>query len=254
MSMLQAFILGIIEGVTEFLPISSTGHLILANDILGIVQTDAVKSFVIAIQLGGILAVVALYFNKIISNFDLVKKVIVGFIPTAVIGLVFYKIVKNILLGNPYIVAWALIIGGIFIIGFEYYYRIHEHSNKRVMSYKTAAYSGVFQAIAMIPGVSRSGATILGGLIMGISRPVITEFSFLLAVPTMAAATALDIWKSADVFSFSDWQILTVGFVTSFFVAMFSIKWLLAFIKTHTFIWFGIYRIVVGILFLLLAV
>ena len=255
MTTLQAIILGIVEGVTEFLPISSTGHLILASKLFGIADALFTKSFEIAIQFGAILAVVALYWKKVFSNKDLWKKVLVAFIPTAILGFLFYRILKEFLLSSSAIVLWSLFLGGIFLILFEIW---HEKQNKdhhtEDISYRKSFLIGIFQAFAIIPGVSRSGATIIGGLAMGIKRQTIIEFSFLLAVPTMAAATGYDLLKSAHDFSFDQLGILALGFFVSFAVAILSIKWLLNFIKNHTFISFGVYRIIVAVLFWFLVI
>jgi undecaprenyl-diphosphatase len=252
MSTFHAFILGIVEGISEFLPISSTGHLILVSRLLGIPQTEFVKTFEIAIQLGAILSVVVLYWKRFLLNIEALKKICVAFLPTAVIGLVLYKIVKKYLLGNSDVVIWSLFLGGLFLIIFELLHREKKDSVSAIesISYKQAAIIGVFQAIAVIPGVSRSAATIIGGLILGLRRDTIVEFSFLLAVPTMLAATILDLYKSANAFTQSQFTMLGIGFVTSFVVAIFAIKFLISYIKKHSFIPFGIYRIITALLFL----
>lgn len=249
MDFFQAFILGIIEGITEFLPISSTGHLIIANHILNIPETEFVKSFDIIIQLGAILAVVVLYLKKILANLSTFKKVAVAFIPTAIIGFVLYPFIKSFLLGNIMIVAIALLVGGILMIALELYWR-RRMRLENAITYKRAGLVGIFQTLAVIPGVSRSGATIIGGLILGIPREMIVEFSFLLAIPTMVAATGLDLMKTGFTFTPHEYLLLSVGFITSFVTALIAIKAFLNFIKNHTFIGFGIYRIIVGILIL----
>ncbi len=259
MTILQSIILGIVEGITEFLPISSTGHLILAAKVLNIFESDFVKSFEIIIQLGAILAVVWLYRKKIWPfDLELWKRVIVSFIPTAIIGFILYKIIKGFLLGNVWVTAVALIVGGIVIILFEQYVSRasetfeaeHINTQMRTMSYKKAFFIGIFQSIAVIPGVSRSAATIIGGQSLSLSRQAIVEYSFILAIPTMLAASGYDLLKSGINFSGDQFTTLLIGFVVSFIVAIFAIKFLLRFIKTHNFIWFGIYRIIVGIIFL----
>ena len=242
------------EGITEFLPISSTGHLILTSRLLNIPQSDFLCSFQIAIQLGAILAVVLLYARSLILEWEILKRVMAAFIPTAVIGLTFYKVIKQYLMGSELVVAWALLIGGIILIIFEFFYKEKETSLGEIsaLSYKQAVLIGVFQSFAMVPGVSRSAATIIGGLSLGLKRKTIVEFSFLLAVPTMVAATGLDIIKSAAEFSADQIGLLAVGFVAAFLVAVVSIKFLLYFIKNHNFVVFGIYRIVIALLFLIL--
>jgi undecaprenyl-diphosphatase len=247
----DALILGIVEGVTEFLPVSSTGHLILASKLMGIEQTDVHKTFEVVIQLGSILAVIFAFKEKIFHSVELWKRLIVGFIPTAVLGFTLYKTIKSLF--APETVAYMLIFGGIVFIVIELLYKEKEHHVAHVeeVSYKQAFMIGLFQSLAMVPGTSRSGATIIGGLLIGLKRKTATEFSFLLAVPTMLAATAYDILKHHNEFDFSDAQALAVGFVTAFIVALAIIKWFLAFIKKHTFIPFGVYRIVVGLVFLM---
>ncbi len=254
MTILQAIILGIVEGVTEFLPISSTGHLILTSKLFGISDADFTKSFEIAIQFGAILAVAVLYRKKVFSNKDLWKKVLVAFLPTAVVGFSLYSILKNYLLSDAALVLWALLLGGVALILFELWHRSRKITDEKELSYKKSFFTGIWQSLAIIPGVSRAGATIIGGLLMGIDRKTIVEFSFLLAVPTMAAATVYDLYKSASSFSFSQFHLLALGFVVSFIVAMISIKWLLHFIKNHTFISFGVYRMVVAVLFWILVI
>jgi undecaprenyl-diphosphatase len=255
MDILHAVILGIIEGVTEFLPISSTGHLILASNLLHIPQTEFLKTFEIAIQLGAIFAVVALYFKKFF-DWEIIKKLFVAFLPTAIIGLAFYNLVKTYLMGNELVVLFALLLGGIALIAFESWHTENETGATEIkdITYKQAALIGLFQAIAIIPGVSRSASTILGGLFLGLKRITIVEFSFLLAVPTMAAATGLDVIKNVNLFTPDTLITLSIGFIVSFIVALLSIKFLLAFIRKHSFTPFGIYRIVVAILFLLLII
>ena len=251
MDILQAIILGIIEGITEFLPISSTGHLILVSHLLNINQTEFVITFEIAIQLGAILAVVFLYKEKLFKNYLLWKKILAAFIPTATLGLFFYPYLKHFF--SPLIVSIALITWGIIFIIIELFLkkRKFEIDSLEKISYKKAILIGIFQSFAMIPGTSRSGATIIGGLISGLSRPVATEFSFLLAIPTMCAATGLKLLKSLPLITLDNLILIFVGFLTSFISAFFSIKWLLNFVKNHTFIPFGIYRIILGIICLL---
>lgn len=254
---LYSIILGIVEGITEFLPISSTGHLILAEHLLRIPSTKFMKSFGIIIQLGAILAVVIMYFKKIINNFSLVGKLIAAFIPTAIIGLTVYKLVKQFFLGNSYIVLVSLFVGGIVILLFEKWYKNKQLDQTKLtkledISYLQAVKIGFFQTIAIIPGVSRSGATILGGLYIGVQRQAIVEFSFLLAIPTMAAATGLDLLKTGFSFSNAEWTYLLIGFVSAFITAWLAVKFLLSYITRHDFTAFGWYRIVVAVIGLFL--
>ncbi|MFZ5364417.1 MAG: undecaprenyl-diphosphate phosphatase [Patescibacteria group bacterium] len=250
MDFFHTIILGIVEGITEFLPISSTGHLILTSKLLRLPSTEFLKSFEIAIQLGAILAVVALYWKSFFVRFEVLKKVVVAFLPTAVLGLIFYKIIKQFLLENEQVVLWSLFLGGIFLIIFEWKYGEKENAVDDVakISWRQAIIIGFFQSIAMIPGVSRAAATIVGGLLLGLKRKTIVEFSFLLAVPTMAAATGLDLLKSGSNFSGREFGLLAVGFVLSFFTALAAIKFFLNFIKNHSFIFFGAYRVILAIL------
>ena len=253
MTILQSIIFGIVEGITEFLPISSTGHLILTSKILALQETNFLKTFEISIQLGAILAVVVLYWKKLFTDWTIIKKIMIAFVPTAIIGLLFYKIIKTYFLGNAYIVLWSLFIGGIFLILFELYYKKRLSGKKEIdldkITYKQSVIIGLFQSIAMIPGVSRSAATIIGGLTLGISRRSIVEFSFLLAVPTMVAATGLDLYKNASSFNVEQFWLLVVGFIVSFIVALASIKFLLSFVKKYSFISFGLYRILISVIF-----
>ncbi len=250
MNLLTAVILGIVESITEFLPISSTGHLILTSYLLQITQSEFLKTFEIAIQLGAILSVAVLYWKSFIFDRDKLSKVLTAFIPTAIVGLIFYKTMKVYLLGNQSIVLWALFVGGVVIIALEYFYSKKKSNivEKTTITYKQAALIGLFQSIAMVPGVSRSGATIMGGLMLGINRKTIVEFSFLLAIPTMVAAVGYDLMKTAVSFTTTQFVYLFIGFIISFFIAMIAIKFLLSFIRKNNFIPFGIYRIILSLL------
>jgi undecaprenyl-diphosphatase len=227
--------------------------MILASDLMGLEHTEFLKSFEIAIQVGAISSVVFLYARLLLLDFEVIKRVVVAFIPTGVLGLILYRVVKSYLLGSAAVVLWSLLLGGIFLIVFEYWHRGKEDAAGEIpqMSYKTAFIIGLFQSVAMIPGVSRSASTIIGGLILGLKRKTIVEFSFLLAVPTMLAATAYDLMKSVPEMILSQVDFLIAGFVTSFIVALLSIKFLLRFIQTHTFIPFGVYRIILAIVLLI---
>jgi undecaprenyl-diphosphatase len=250
MTILDSIILGALEGFTEFLPISSTGHLILASELLGLPSTEFLKSFQIAVQLGAIFAVVLLYWRSFL-NIDLLKRLAVAFLPTGIVGFIVYPYVKGFLLGNSMVVVTSLFIGGILLIVFELLHKEKEtaHETLTTIPYKQALFVGLFQSIAIIPGVSRSAATILGGLLVGLKRTAIVEFSFLLAVPTMLAATGYDILKSAHTFNPSDINMMAVGFLTALVVALLSMRFLLAIVRKFTFIPFGIYRIAIAILF-----
>jgi undecaprenyl-diphosphatase len=251
MSLVQVIIFGIVEGITEFLPVSSTGHLMLTARALGLAQTEFIKSFEIAIQSGAILAVAFLYWKALFKGLDIWKKLLVAFLPTAFIGALLYKFLKHFLLDSGTIVLWALFLGGVALILFELLHRENEGAaaELREVSFRQAFLIGLFQSLAIVPGVSRSAATIVGGLIVGLKRKVIVEFSFLLAIPTMGAAMALDLAKSAYAFSSGQFLALAVGFLVSFVVALVAIRFLLVFIKKHTFIPFGIYRILIALAF-----
>ncbi len=255
MDFLQALILSIVEGVTEFLPISSTGHMVLASDLLQIPQTEFVKNFEIIIQLGAILAVVVLYFKSLL-NFKLWPKIIVAFLPTGILGLTLYKIVKDLLLGNTIITLSALFLGGIALIVLEKMYQEKPHHLDKIedMSLKQALGIGLVQSVSMIPGVSRSAATIIGGMFLGLKRTTATEFSFLLAIPTMFAATGLDLLKTDFKFSSNEALLLIIGFLGSFITALVVVKFLINYVKKNTFIPFGIYRIILSLLFWLVLI
>ena len=251
MDIVHAVVLSVIEGVTEFLPVSSTGHMIIASHLMKIPPTEFLKTFEIAIQLGAIAAVAGLYWRVFLLDWEVVAKVMAAFVPTAIVGLIFYKLVKHYLLGNALVVIWSLLGGGVFIILFERFYRPKEHHIREVtqISYPQAIVIGLCQALAVIPGVSRSAATILGGLMLGVSRHAIVEFSFLLAVPTKLAATAFDLIKTDADLSLHEWGILALGFTVALAVALASVKFFLRYIGHHNFTAFGIYRVVAAVVF-----
>lgn len=252
MSSFEAFLLGVVEGLTEFLPVSSTGHLILVSNLLGIDQTDTHKAFEVSIQLGSIMAVVFLYWKKFL-DIEILKRLIVAFIPTGILGFLLYKIIKSMF--NPYIVVFMLVLGGLVLIGIEYYHKNKEYAIKSMaeIDYRRAFLIGVFQSMSMVPGTSRSGATIIGGLLLSLNRKTAAEFSFLLAVPTMLMATSYDIYKNHSQFNISDWSNLGIGFITAFLFALIAIKFLLRFISTHNFIPFGVYRILLAVIYFLVV-
>ena len=256
MDIFQAIILAIIEGVTEFLPISSTGHMILAADLLGIAESNFLKSFEIIIQLGAILAVCLMYLKFLLKNPKIWIKLIVAFLPTAIVGLVLYKYIKMYLLGNTAVVLWSLFIGGVILIVWEYMFSNYgKRGNERQgfgiehLSFKRVFVVGVFQSLSVVPGVSRAAATIIGAMSVGLSRRAAVEFSFLLAVPTMFAATGLDLVKSSFSFSPPEWGILGLGFAGAFVTALVTVKYFLRFVEKHTFVSFGVYRILLALLF-----
>ncbi len=256
MDYIQALILSFVEGITEFLPISSTGHLILTSKLLNIAQTDFVKSFEIIIQLGAILSIVTLYWKTITTSIKIWQRILVSFIPTAILGFIFYGFIKQVLIGNVYVTLWALFFGGILLIILEKVYKEQAHhlDNIEELSLKKAIIIGVVQSFSMIPGISRAASTIFGGLFVGLKRRTAVEFSFLLAIPTMAAATVLDLKESDFNFSSYEWSLLSVGFAGAFITAYFTVKFFLKYIQNHSFVVFGIYRIVLSLLFWLLIV
>ena len=250
MEIKDAFILGVVEGLTEFLPVSSTGHLILTAHVLGLPHDEFTKSFEIAIQLGSILAVVFIYFERFIKDYETWKRVILAFIPTGLIGFALYKLIKGYLIGNDLVVVINLFLGGIvLILADRYCEKFCYLRDIDDLPVKKAPIIGLFQALAVVPGVSRSGATIIGGMLMGLSRRSAAEFSFILAVPTMLMATAYDLFKTGGQFESSQWELLGVGFITAFFTAMVSVKLFLKFLNSHGFTIFGVYRMIVAILY-----
>jgi undecaprenyl-diphosphatase len=271
MDTLQAIIISIVEGITEFLPISSTGHMIITQKLLGIESTEFIKAFTVNIQFGAILSVVVLYWKKFIPTLKenavglvgnksdrqglipmllFYSKLLVAFIPAAVIGFLFSDIVDS-MLENVVVVAVSLIVGGVVLLFIDSMFG--EPSENQEISYKSAFKIGFFQCIAMIPGVSRSAATIIGGMASKLSRQNAAEFSFFLAVPTMFAASAYKLLKDYQIlFEGNNLYILVVGNVASFIVAMISIKYLMKYLTNHGFRVFGWYRIVVGAVILLL--
>jgi undecaprenyl-diphosphatase len=254
MDYLSAIVLAIVEGITEFLPVSSTGHTILVASLLNITQTAFVKSFELALEFGSILAVVVSYW-RFFLDWKVLKRLIVAFIPTGVVGLLIYRFFIEVLFGNEQIVLWALLLGGIFLVLFEWRYKersIIDDISK--IPYTHCLLIGIFQSISVIPGVSRSAPTIMGGLALGMKRQTIVLFSFLLAVPTMIAASGFDLLNSYSEFSTGQVNILLVGFVTSFLVALPAIKLFLNYVKKNNFIPFGIYRIAIVVLFFFLVI
>lgn len=257
MNFLHVILLSLIEGVTEFLPISSTAHLGIVSHILGIVQTDFVKSFEIGIQFGAILAVVVVYYKKIITSRAVLSRIIVGFIPTGIIGFILYHVVKKFLIGNNWVASIALLVGGFLMLLIERKTSsLSPDSTLTVVGIESLSYIdmikiGIIQSFAVIPGVSRSGAIIVGGMFMNISRTVIVETAFLLAIPTMAAAVGYDLLKTGSRFSTHEWSMMFLGFVITFLISLVVVHWLLRYIRTKTFQVFAWYRIIIGVLLLI---
>ena len=254
MSIWHAIILAIIEGITEFLPISSTGHMIIGSTFMGIGSSEFVKMFTVAIQFGAILSVLVLYWKKFLQSVDFYVKLIIAFIPAAVFGLLLNDYI-DALLEDPQVVAIMLILGGIVLLFVDQIFAKNEFAEEeQELSNKQAFFVGMFQVIAMIPGVSRSAATIIGGLTQKLNRKNAAEFSFFLAVPTMLAATAYKMLKYQlnTGFSVNDFQILILGNVVAFVVALIAIKGFIGYLTKYGFKFFGYYRIIVGILLLIL--
>ncbi|MFA6260161.1 MAG: undecaprenyl-diphosphate phosphatase [Bacteroidia bacterium] len=250
MTTIEAVILAIVEGITEFLPISSTGHMILVSSMMGNSTDHFVKMFTVAIQFGAILSVIALYWKRFFQTIGFYFKLFVAFIPAAVIGYLFNDQI-DAMLESALVVAIALLIGGIVLLFIDKWMIQEEKANDEV-TYKKAFLIGVFQIIAMIPGVSRSAATIIGGLQQKLSRKAAAEFSFFLAVPTMFAATIYKMYKYHDEvgFQMEDVSILIVGNMVAFVVALIAIKGFIAYLTKHGFRIFGWYRIIVGVIIL----
>ena len=253
MNFAHAVILGIVEGLTEFLPISSTGHLILTAKLLGLPQTEFLKSFEISIQVGAIFAVATLYGKTFLTDRPALWRVLTAFLPTAVAGFLLHKIIKQFLFSGTGVVLWSLFLGGIILLAFDRCHSEKENCVKKTSDIPPAKAFGIglIQSLAMVPGVSRSGATVVGGMLLGLDRKTTVEFSFLLAAPTLLAATALDIWKNGSTFDPSAWSLLLVGALVSFIVALVSMKFFLKFVQQHKhgFAAFGIYRIGVALVF-----
>lgn len=253
MSYIQAFILAIIEGITEFLPVSSTGHMILGSSIMGIAHDPFTKLFTIAIQLGAILSVIVLYWKHFFRTLDFYYKIFVAFIPAVIFGVLFNDYI-DALLENVVVVGITLLVGGIIFLFLDKLFSDHNKSDAPP-SYPSAFKIGLFQVIAMIPGVSRSAATIIGGLTQKMTRKAAAEFSFFLAVPTMFAATAkkgYDFYKDGVAFDSHQVNLLIVGNIVAFIVAMIAIRSFIGFLTKHGFRVFGYYRIVVGLTILIL--
>jgi undecaprenyl-diphosphatase len=252
MTLFHSLILGLVEGFTEFLPISSTGHMVLVSHFFKMQDNASLATFEIVSQVGAIAAVAVLYFKKLFE-IKMIKKLIIAFIPTGVIGLVVFPHIKA-WLQNPLLVAFTMTIGGICILFVENWYEKKEENEDILetnkVTYKQAFLLGLYQAIAVIPGVSRSGAMIIGGLTMKLPRKVLTEFTFLLAVPTMVIATLYTLYKKHSELAFTDIMPIAFGTLISFVVALFVIKYFLAYIRSHSFKIFGWYRIVIGVILL----
>lgn len=251
MDILQAIILAIIEGITEFLPVSSTGHMILVSSFFGIEKQDFTKLFTVVIQLGTILSVVVLYFKRFFQSIDFYYKLFVAFLPAVFLGLLFNDVIDS-LLESPIVVAISLIIGGFLLLKVDEWFGNETNTE---ISYLTAFKIGLFQCLAMIPGVSRSGASIVGGMSQKLNRTAAAEFSFFLALPTMLGATLkklYDYYKDGLVLTSEQINLLVIGNVVGFIVALIAIKTFIGFLSKNGFKVFGYYRIIAGIIILLI--
>lgn len=256
----QALLLGIIEGLTEFIPVSSTGHLILIIDIIGF-EGPKGKTFEIIIQLGAILAICWLYRQKLIDTLIGLPKeksaqkfalnITLAFLPAAILGIMFHGFIKEVLF-SPTVVSVSLVVGGFLILIIEKKAPEPKFNTIENISFKTALLIGFAQALAMIPGTSRSGATIMGSLLLKVERKTATEFSFFLAIPTMLGATVYDVYKNLDSLSFDNIAIIAIGFISAFFAALLVVKTVISFISTHGFAPYAYYRIVIGSVMLVL--
>ena len=249
MTTLQAIIIAIVEGITEFLPVSSTGHMIITQELLGMEINDFVKAFTVNIQFGAILSVIVLYWKRFFQTLDLYFKLFVAFIPAAVIGLLLSDFIDS-LLENVVVVAVMLVLGGIVLLFVDKWF--NKPAKDQTITYPTALKIGFYQCIAMIPGVSRSAATIIGGMTQKLDRKTAAEFSFFLAVPTMFAAAGYKLVQNYKTISAENIDTLILGNVVAFIVAMLAIKFFISFLTKHGFKVFGYYRIVVGLIILVM--
>lgn len=254
MSLWEALVLAVIEGLSEFLPISSTGHMIIGSSLMGIASDDFVKNYTVIIQFGAILSVVVLYARRFLKDFRFYLKLLLGFIPAGVFGFLLNDYV-DAMLENIIVVAVSLVLGGIFLVFVDRIFAKNETEGKDELSLKDSFFIGFFQVLAMIPGVSRSAATITGGLARNLTRKAAAEFSFFLAVPTMFAATAyklLKMYKAGDGFTSEQVEILVAGNVVAFLVALLAIKFFIGVLTKYGFKFFGWYRIALGLLIIAL--
>lgn len=254
MSIIESIVLAIIEGITEFLPISSTGHMIIASSVMGIASDPFTKLFTVAIQFGAILSVIVLYWKRFFQTFEFYLKLLVAFLPAAVIGLLLIDYI-NMLLERVDVVGYMLILGGIFFLFVDKIFAENETKPAEGVTYPVALKIGFFQTLAMVPGVSRSAATIIGGLTGKLNKRAAAEFSFFLAVPTMFAASGYQLFKyyhEGGSFAGDEILLLVIGNVVAFVVAMLAIKSFISFLTRHGFRLFGYYRIILGLIILIL--
>ncbi len=251
MSWLQALIIAIVEGLTEFLPVSSTGHMIITTKLLGMEGSDFISAFLINIQFGAILSVIAIYWKKFFQSLNFYYKLFVAFLPAAFFGLLLSDIIDE-LLENVLVVAIMLVLGGIILVFVDKWFKKEDEAKDQTVTYKKSLIVGLFQVIAMIPGVSRSASTIIGGMTQKLSRKTAAEFSFFLAVPTMFAASAYKLLENYKSINVDNISILIFGNVIAFIVAFIAIKSFISFLTKYGFKVFGYYRIVVGLIIIIL--
>lgn len=256
MDIVQSIIVGIVEGVTEFIPISSTGHMIIAEKLLGIPEDEFTEMFTVAIQLGAILAVVVLYWKKFFDfkNLYFYFKLIIGVIPAIILGLIFSKKIDEMMKSTT-VIALAILIGGIVLIFIDQFFNHPQIKSEKQVSFKNSFIIGIWQCLAMIPGTSRSAASIIGGMQQKLTRSAAAEFSFFLAVPTMFAATGYKLFKHYHTdggFTAPEIKLLLIGNIVAFVVALLAIKFFIEFLKKHGFRLWGIYRAILGIVLLIL--
>lgn len=252
--LLIAALLGLLEGLTEFLPVSSTGHLLLASHFLGF--ESAGKTFEVVIQFGAVLALLTIYFAKLWQVFStahtdpaarrFVVSVLLAFLPAVVIGVLAHDFIKTVLFETPRLIAIMLILGGVVLLFIDRIAPAPVHMDATALPFRKALAIGFVQCLAMIPGVSRSGATIVGALLMGVEKRAAAEFSFFLSMPTMAAAVAYDLMKNRDALDFSALSQIAVGFALAFITGVLVVKWLLSYVSRHGYALFGWWRIIVG--------
>lgn len=252
MTYIEALILAVIEGITEFLPVSSTGHMVIASTFMGISKNALAKNFEVIIQLGAILSVVVLYWRTFFTSFKFYLKLAFAFLPAAVAGFLLGNYI-DILLENVWVVVATLFLGGIVLIFVDRWFKHANEIKEQEVSWMQSLKIGCFQCIAMIPGVSRSAATIIGGMSVGLNRKTAAEFSFFLAVPTMLGATAKKLMDSYKTIQHHDMVVLLFGSFVAFVVAMFAIRAFIGFLNKHGFKWFGYYRIALSVVLAIVA-
>ncbi|KAF0175830.1 MAG: undecaprenyl-diphosphatase [Rhodobacteraceae bacterium] len=251
---LVAALLGLLEGLTEFIPVSSTGHLLLASHFLGF--ESAGKTFEVVIQLGAVLAILTVYFGKLVTVFGtahrdpaafrFIVSVLLAFLPAVVIGVLAHDFIKTVLFETPKLIATMLIVGGVILLFVERFAPEPTVQDASALPFRKALAIGFIQCLAMVPGVSRSGSTIVGALLLGVSKRAAAEFSFFLSLPTMAGAVAYDLYKNRDVLDFSAWTDISIGFVVAFLSAVLVVRWLLNFVSRNGYALFGWWRIIIG--------